>query len=109
MFVSTFTTKRKFPTTVRTSTSLYYILLRFTCKAFPHEMSECRRFRAFDGGLAILDVPPFLGIEHKLLTACFALIFGNSAVAELVGVVVPLISVLVWTVKALIVLAIVLL
>ena len=33
-------------------------------------MSECRRFRAFDGALAILDVPPFLGIE-----LIFALIF----------------------------------
>ena len=81
MFVSTFTTKRKFPTTIRMSTSLYHVLLRFTCKAFPHEMSECRRFRAFDRALAILEMPPFLCAEHKLLTACFALVFGNSAVA----------------------------
>ena len=33
-------------------------------------MSECRRFRVFDGALAILDVPPFRGIE-----LIFALIF----------------------------------
>ena len=93
--------------TVRTNTRLYHILLRFTCKVFPHEMLKCRRFRTFDGVLAILDVPPFLGIEHKLLTACFTLIFGNPAVTESMGVIVPLISALVWTVKALIVLAIV--
>ena len=70
-------------------------------------MSECRRFIAFDGALAILEMPPFLGIEHKLLTACFTLIFSNSTVAESVGVIVPLISVFVRTVKTLIVLAIV--
>ena len=70
-------------------------------------MSKSRRFRMFDGALVILDVPPFLGIEHKLLTAFFALIFGNPAVTESIGVIVPLISVLVQTVKALIALAIV--
>ena len=70
-------------------------------------MLKCRRFRTFDGALAILDVSPFLGIEHKLLTASFTLIFCNPAVAELMGIIVPFISVLVWTVKTLIVLAIV--
>ena len=38
----------------------------------------------FDGALAILDVPSFLGIKHKLLTAGFALIFSNPAVAKTV-------------------------
>ena len=70
-----------FQTTVGTKTSLYHVLLRFTCKVFPLKMSECRRFRAFDRALAILEMPPFLCVEHKLLTACFTLVFGNSAVA----------------------------
>ena len=61
----------------------------------------------FDGALAILDVPPFLDIEHKLLTASFTLIFGNPAVAKSMRFIVPFISVLVQTVKTLIVLAIV--
>ena len=61
----------------------------------------------FDGALAILDVPPFLGIEHKLLTAGFTPIFGNPAVAKSMRIIVHFISVLVRTVKTLIVLAIV--
>ena len=59
----------------------------------------------FDGALAILDVPPFLGIEHKLFAASFTFIFGNPTVAKTMGVIIPFISVLVRTVKALIVLA----
>ena len=72
---------KNFQTTVGTNTSLYHVLLRFTCKVFPLKMSECRRFRSFDRALAILEMPPFLCVEHKLLTACFALVFSNSAVA----------------------------
>ena len=61
----------------------------------------------FDGALVILAVPPFLGIEYKLLTASFAsFVFGNPAVAKSMRVIVPFISVLVRTVKKLIVLAI---
>ena len=58
-----------------------------------------------DGAFAIFNVPPFLSIEYKLFTAGFALIFSNSAMAKPMRVKVLFISVPVWTVKELIVLA----
>ena len=61
----------------------------------------------FDGAFAILDVPPFLGIKRKLLTAQLTFISGNPAMAKSMRIVVPLVSVFVRTVKTLIVLAIV--
>ena len=61
----------------------------------------------FDRALANLDGHHFLGIEHKLLNADFTPIFGNPAVAKLMRIIVSFISVLVGTVKTLIILAIV--
>ena len=52
-------------------------------------------------------MPPFLGIEHKFLATSFTFLSGDPAVTESVGIVIPFISVLVRTVKALIVFAIV--
>ena len=52
-------------------------------------------------------MPPFFSVEHKFLAASFTLVFGDPAVTEVMGIIVPLISALIRTVKALIVFAIV--